>query len=65
MVEEHKETEKVIEGQNCYVWIWFQIKKSVYFTIQLIFTIIYESHFTFDTIYEFHCTISTNFYFYL
>ena len=36
-----------------------------YFTIQLIFAAIHESHYNFGTIYESHCTILTNFYLYL
>ena len=50
----------------CYVvCIWLQIKKSVYFIIQLIFVIIYDSIALFGVIHGSHCTISANFYLYL
>ena len=45
--------------------VWLKIKKSAYFTIQLIFATIHRPHVLFDTIYEFHFTISANFYLYL
>ena len=41
------------------VCVWLQIKKSAYFTIQLIFVT------TFGIIHGTHCIISSNFYFYL
>ena len=50
----------------CYVMcIWLQIKKSVYFIIQFIFVIIYDSIAPFGVIHGSHCTISANFYLYL
>ena len=42
-----------------------KLKKPAYFTIQLIVTIIHESHYTFGTIHGSHNIISSNFYFYL
>ena len=42
-----------------------QLKKLAYFTIQLIFAIIYGPTILFGIIHESHYTISTNFYLYL
>ena len=45
--------------------VWLQIKRPVYFTIQFIFSTIYETTVLFSIIHGSHCTISTNFYLYL
>ena len=63
----YPETSHALDSKNMgdVVCVWIQIKKPTYFTIHVIFVIIYEPIILFSTIYGAHCTILTNFYFYL
>ena len=62
----HTQNGEIAINKSHLVCVWLQIKKPAFFTIQLIFATIHESHYTFQHYsWVTHYTILTNFYLYL